>query len=116
METKNADMVTAAEYAEIIHKRPETVLSYIKKGYLQGVTKEPLKVFGRFRYMIPRDAQPQFPEPEPPPTRPLTRREQYALVRKYCGTKTYGELSRLTGATLQEIRAMYEHIHSKYHV
>ena len=114
METKNADMVTTAEYAEIIRKSPKTVHDYIKKGYLQGVVKEPLQVFGRYRYMIPRDARPQFPKKDLTPARPLTRREQYDIVRKCCGTKTYGELSQMTGLKLKEIRAMYEHIHKKY--
>lgn len=118
-------MLTTAEYAERYHYRPKSVAYWCKTGKLQGVVKETSKTrgFAGFRYMIPekqaletpkRDYVRTAPKKMAPPTPKVvlkSNREKMKHILKYCGVKTYKQLSMDTGWPVMEVRRVYDELH-----
>lgn len=120
-------MLTSSEYAEKMGVKIARVLKWCEKGQLKGIRKVP---YGQgYRYMIPedaelekryypheREAQPPKPKPEKPPEPPKpqkvwTEREISLHIMRYCGTRTYQQLSNDLGLSVAEVRRRYDRLH-----
>lgn len=129
-EAEAKGMVSTGEYARQAGVKAKTVLKWCQIGWLQGVEK--VQRGNGYQYMIPRDAKPkktynpkmarqkkpaETAQPEPPrPPKVWTEREINLHIRRYCGTRTYQQLSQDTGLSVEEIRRRYERLHRTYGV
>lgn len=128
-------MLTTRQYADLHGYNYYSVLSWCKRGVMDGAVKAPLDKEGKcFVYMIPKDT------PAPPLRRTGRKRmkfgkaEKYAVprkrtasvvpkrtereislfIQKHCGTMTYRAMSRALGIPTLEIRAIYDRLHARY--
>lgn len=118
-------MLTTVEYAEKYHYRTQSVAYWCKTGKLKGVVKEPLETrgFAGFRYLIPEQQMLETPKRDyvrkmqkkiDPPTPKVvlkSNREKMQHILKFCGVKTYKQISMDTGWPVMEVRRVYDELH-----
>lgn len=120
-------MMTTSEFAKKMGVKTSRVLKWCEKGKLKGICKVPCAT--GFRYLIPENAEPEKrfytqqrkakppkpKPPEPPKTKKVwAEREINLHIRRYCGTRTYQQLSNDLEISVEEVRRRYERLHGLY--